>query len=393
LNKDTRRLYRFLALGLGILICLGLDFAVRRIYLAWENKPGGRVAHPVYDHSLRPNTSWTDRYGYYEAAYFSNSLGFRDGRIREVSLSSDHPRVVLIGDSFTDGVGIPWEETFAGRLEKSLAPDGIEVLNAGCNSYTPILARIKLRHWIADRGLRVDRVVLFLDFSDVKDELFYEEDEQGRARLIPYGPFASSSGWGTKVEEWSEFSENWVEPNFVILGALSRNLKLWVRKKTRKELGRRGLFTNQAPPRWILQWEEYEGPEKPVVEAGIRKLKENIGGLSSFLKSRGIAFTLVVYPYPFHVVEEKPNRATQRIWSAWCAENGVDFIDLFPEFVVPGKGAEFMDKYYLRDDCHWNAAGHERVVEALLKNREKILPAGHCRSGRQIPDLGGSEPR
>jgi hypothetical protein len=99
-----------------------------------------------------------------------------------------------------------------------------------------------------DRGLRVDQVVLFLDLSDVKDELFYEEDAAGRAKLIPYGPFASASGWGTRVEEWSEFSENVVEPNFVVLGALSRNLKLLVRKMTRKELGRRGLFTNQAPP-------------------------------------------------------------------------------------------------------------------------------------------------
>jgi hypothetical protein len=82
------RFYRILALGLGILLCLGFDFAVRRIYLAWENKPGGRVAHSIYDHSLSPITAWKDRYGYYEAPYFSNSLGFRDGRIREVSLSS-----------------------------------------------------------------------------------------------------------------------------------------------------------------------------------------------------------------------------------------------------------------------------------------------------------------
>jgi len=381
MERGRRRLYRFFAFGLGLLACLILDFALRRMYLAWEGKPSGRVAHPIYDHSLRPNTSWMDRYGIYEAPYYSNSLGFRDGRIREVAMDSGRPRVVLIGDSFTDGVGIPWEETFAGYLEKSLGQDGIEVLNAGCNSYTPILARIKLRHWIADRSLRADRVVLFLDLSDVKDELFYEEDGQGRARLIPYGPFASASGWGTRVEEWSEFSEKFMEPNFVLLGAISRNLKLWARRMTRKELGSRGLFTNQSPPRWILEWEEYEGPEKPVIESGIRKLKENIGALAVFLKSRGIPLTLVVYPYPFHVVEGKPDRAIQKIWSGWCAENGVDFIDLFPEFVGIGAGTKTAQRYYLEGDCHWNAAGHIRVAEALLKNRNKILPAGRSAVG------------
>jgi len=351
-----------------------MDFLIRKAYVRIADRPHGRIAHPIYDHSLKPKASWMDRYGPYEVPYFSNSLGFRDGEIREVELDSGRPRVVLIGDSFTDGVGVPWEETFAGRLEQKLVPQGIEVLNAGCNSYTPILARIKLQHWIRDRGLRVDRVVLFLDMSDVKDELFYEEDATGRARLIPYGPFASESGWGTTVEEWSEFSENFVEPNFVVLGALSRNLKLWVRKMTRKELGRRGLFTNQAPPLWILEWEEYEGSEKAVIEAGIRKLNENIGKLASFLNSRGIPLTLVVYPYPFHVLAGNPDRAVPRIWSTWCAENGVDFINLFPEFVGKGKGAENVRVFYLEGDCHWNAAGHARVAEALWRERQKILP-------------------
>jgi lysophospholipase L1-like esterase len=113
-----------------------------------------------------------------------------------------------------------------------------------------------------------------------------------------------------------------------------------------------------------------------VVEAGIRKLKENIGALSLFLKSRGIPLTLVVYPYPFHVVEGKADRATQKIWSGWSAETGVDFVDLFPEFVGLGPGAKSVETYYLEGDCHWNAAGHARVAEALLqRNREKILPS------------------
>jgi hypothetical protein len=181
--KSGRRSRIFFCLTVFLIgtALLAMDFLIRKAYVKFSDRPHGRIAHPIYDHSLKPNASWLDRYGPYEAPYFSNSLGFRDGRIREVALDSSRPRVVLIGDSFTDGVGVPWEETFAGWLEKRLAPEGIDVLNAGCNSCTPILARIKLRHWIRDRGLRVDRVVLFLDLSDVKDELFYEQDDQERA--------------------------------------------------------------------------------------------------------------------------------------------------------------------------------------------------------------------
>lgn len=102
---------------------LFMDFLVRKAYVNFFSRRHGRIAHTIYDHSLRPNSAWTDRYGVYEAPYLSNSLGFRDGKIREVPMASNRPRVVLIGDSFTDGVGVPWEETFAGRLEK-LGPGG-----------------------------------------------------------------------------------------------------------------------------------------------------------------------------------------------------------------------------------------------------------------------------
>ena len=373
-----------LSLVLALVLCLGLDFGLRRAYVTWQGKPGGRVADPVFDHGLRPNCAWKDRYGTYEAPYFSNSLGFRDSRIREVPLIANHPRILLIGDSFTDGVGVPWEETFAGRLEAALAPKEIEVLNAGCNSYTPILSKIKIRHLVEKVGLQFDQVFLFLDMSDVKDELFYEEDDQGRARLIPYGPFASRAGWGTKVEEFSEISENWIEPNFVILGALSRNLKLWVRRMTRKELGKRGLFTNQAPPAWILQWEDCPGPEKPVVEAGIQKLKRNIGELAGFLKARGIPLTLVIYPYPYHVERGTTRTSMERIWILWCAQNRIDLINLFPEFVGIGSGPETVAHYYLRGDCHWNSEGHRKVAEALLEKSAMLKSLTETRLGPKL---------
>jgi lysophospholipase L1-like esterase len=365
-GKVHQRLFRLITAGLVFMLCLGLDFSIRHIYLIWRNKPGGRIADPVFDHGFRPNCMWQDRYGIYEAPYFSNSLGFRDGKIREVQPQASHPRILLIGDSFTDGVGVPWEQTFAGRLEAALAPRGIEVLNAGCNSYTPILSKIKIRHLVEKVGLKFDHVFLFLDMSDVKDELFYEEDAQGHARLVPYGPFASQAGWGTAVEEFSEISENWIEPNFVICAAVSRNLKLWIRKLTRKELGKRGLFTNQNPPEWILTWEDYNGAERPVVSAGIEKLKKNIGDLADFLRVRNIPMTLVIYPWPYHVERKVQESSVERIWAPWCKARGIIFMDLFPEFISAANGQEARQLYYLQGDCHWNAAGHAKVAAALL---------------------------
>lgn len=358
------KMFRVLAVTCVVFLVLVLDFACKNIYRSFRPVTHGRTSHPVYDHGYRENFQWIDKYGPLQTPFFSNSLGFRDSKIREVSLKSQDPRLLLIGDSYCEGVGIPWEKTFAGILEEKLKPQGIEVLNAGVMSYTPILEKIKIRYLLEKQGLEFDRVVLLLDLSDIKDELFYEEDDQGRARLIPYGPFASQAGWGTWVEDFSEFCENTVEPNFVLIGALARNLKIEIRKAARKELGKRGAFTTL--PEWIQYWETEDPPKKEIADRGIQKLKATLDDLVSYLQEKKIPLTLVIFPREEYSMKGSSETKVQKIWRDWSAKRGVDLVDLFPAFSVPDAS-----RYYIPGDGHWDEAGHALVAEALIKNIEQ----------------------
>lgn len=359
--------FRLLAIALMTVFVLGADFLARNTYLAIRRAPHGRVYHPVYDHGFRPNFSWQDKYGPLETPFFSNSLGFRDAEIREVPERSDHPRILIIGDSYAEGVGVPWEETFAGRLARQLSVRGVEVLNAGVMSYTPILEKIKIRYLAEKKNLQFGRVVLFLDLSDIKDELFYGENAEGEAYLIPYGPFASQAGWGTWIENFGEFSENVIEPNFVLLGAVSRNLKIQLRKISRKELGKRGAFTTL--PDWIRYWEIEEAPEKEIAEQGIAKLKMTLADLAGFLRTRGIPMTLVIFPRQEYTSVAGQETPVQALWKHWAKENRVDFLDLFPSFSGPEAS-----RYYIPGDGHWNAEGHALVAQQMIQNYNLVKP-------------------
>jgi hypothetical protein len=361
-------MFRVLAVASVVLVVLVLDFACKKIYRSLLPVTHGRTSHPVYDHGYRENFQWMDKYGPLKTPFFSNSLGFRDSQIREVSLKSQDPRLLLIGDSYCEGVGITWEKTFAGILDEKLKPLGIEVLNAGVMSYTPILEKIKIRYLVEKQGLEFDRVILFLDLSDIKDELFYEEDDQGRARLIPYGPFASQAGWGTWVENFGEFCEDMIEPNFVLLGALARNLKIEIRKAARKELGKRGAFTTL--PDWIQYWETEDPPKKEIADRGIEKLQVTMDKLVSYLQEKEIPFTLVIFPRQEYSMEGKRETKVQKIWREWAERRRVDLIDLFPAFSVPDAA-----RYYIPGDGHWDEQGHLLVAETLWENFEKIKPA------------------
>ena len=77
-------------------------------------------------------------------------------------------KIIFIGDSFTFGVGLDWEKSFVGILNKDF---NINAINAGVNSYSPTTYKYKLRSLI-DEGLISEnqKIVIGLDISDVYDE-------------------------------------------------------------------------------------------------------------------------------------------------------------------------------------------------------------------------------
>jgi hypothetical protein len=93
-----------------------------------------------------------------------NNLGLRSPD-RPAGKPPDRYRILMLGDSFTMGKGVEDHHTFSVLLERSLnekvpACNGrtIEVLNAGVDSYAPILSFIQLQRDL--HRLEPDVVVL-----------------------------------------------------------------------------------------------------------------------------------------------------------------------------------------------------------------------------------------
>lgn len=344
-----------------------MDFGVRQIYLKIRKKPFQdiyplRVTDESFHHGIKPNSQGVDVFGPHSATYYSNSLGLRDEKIRDVPLVADHPRILFIGDSFTEAGPIPWEKTFVGRVARALQPKGIEVLNAGVASYCPTTERVKLRQLLRAKGLQVDRVVLCLDISDLRDEFYYEEGPDGKVRQVPYGPFAAEADRLQRIDGVCNWLETHVEKNFVIIGAIVRNARL----QWRRHASPTGVTEHDAIPEWAYNWADYRGKHENLVEKGLGKIKREMTRLAGELREIGVPLTLVVYPWPQQVrAGTKPSRVEEE-WGAWSQENGTQFISLFPVFVNDSPAEEVIANYYWKNDAHWNEEGHRLVAEALL---------------------------
>jgi hypothetical protein len=371
---SSRPAFRFLAAGLVAVVFLAGDWGVRQLYLLLWKKPfqdlhPHRVRNEIYHHGILPNQVSEDIYGPFRAPYFSNSLGFRDGKVRDVPMVSDEPRILFIGDSFTEAGPIPWQKTFVGLVAEALSKKQIEVLNAGVASYCPEIMAAKIRYYLKDQGLRVDRVVVFIDISDVKDELFYRKDDAGCVQSVPYGPFHEDAKDLARIDDICNWLEVKVEKNFVIVGAAVRNLRLQWRRHTSKT----GVMASDEIPDWAYNWPDYKGPYANFVEQGLKKAKDNMTQLAGFLHQERIPLTVVVYPWPQQVrAGTRPSRAETE-WGNWVRENGGQFISLFPVFVNQEPAGQIIQKYYWKNDAHWNEEGHRLVAEALLQPERGIL--------------------
>ena len=102
---------------------------------------------------------------YYGAPVSINSLGMRD---REVAAKIPGEfRILVIGDSFPFGIGVPYEDSIPHQLEKQLnasAPPGrnYRTLNMGVPSYNTEQELIQLK----DRGLGLEPDLAILLFSE-----------------------------------------------------------------------------------------------------------------------------------------------------------------------------------------------------------------------------------
>jgi hypothetical protein len=156
-----------------IVYCIGILLALDLIYsnfFSHENyrPPGIRDAR--YDHGFAANYAGHDRWGPLYHPFYTNSLGFKDGMVRTVAAKSDVRRVLLIGDSFTEGMGMSFDESFAGLLYQAgqARAEKIEFLNAGVALYSPVIYFQNIK-FLLERGLKLDEVVVFLDLSDVAE--------------------------------------------------------------------------------------------------------------------------------------------------------------------------------------------------------------------------------
>src|SRR6266852_6269929 len=289
-------------LGSNMLIALALlvtiDLIVSNSSLRFKLIPDSfRIPDARIHHTLEKNVSaGLAIWGEAHYAFSTNSFGFRDSAVRVVKVASEKPiRVLFLGDSFTEGVGLPWEKTFVGIFQTHF-PD-VEVLNAGVLGYSPSIYLRQVERLLSN-GFLTTHVIIYVDISDLQDEALYKFDEVGNvvdsgfvvnpfARLgdppesIQYyrapGP-THTPGW------WHSFLSNFLVARYLVD-------EVFYFSKNGRECGSDRLVKSM----WTMAGSNLQyGYGDLGVGGGIEKELHNMDQLANILRKRGIGFSVAV---------------------------------------------------------------------------------------------------
>jgi len=335
---------RLTALALGVVVALAAGEAALRVsgrYATYSERNYGTYRQvydrelPTWIHAWEPDATFEFKTAEFGFTYQTNADGVRD-LPHEVHGEPGRRRIVVLGDSFTEGVGAERHEAWPAVLATILEAQGqrVEVFNAGMSGSDPFFEYQLLRQ----RFLRYapDLVIVSINESDHEDALLWG----GMERFCADG-------------------------------------------RTR---GRRSPLSMHAYryshlARWILH--EYAGLSEQTLAFGPRgrqswdaqhTLLEAFAAMHALRAEVPFELVVLTHPLPHGVVWKQSGYF--QIFHDRLAELGVASVDLADALHAELDGLEVRD-YSWPIDMHYNARGYAAFARAVarLLNEDEHLAA------------------
>ena len=304
--------------------------------------------HNVYDHDLKKsfkaNLEWSPGETY---LFCSNKNSFRTFCDKMDNESKEFD-IAFIGDSFTEGVGVDYEDTFVGRIENKF--DDLKIANLGVVSYSPSIYFTKLRH-LLESGYKFKRVIIYFDISDIYDD-------NRKYKLI-----------NDKISRKKS----------VILSNIQRTLKssfpflAYSIKKLKNDVFKKTVAINKCTYLdYCHEKSSWTFNNKFFGDKEINKSLDFMEMIYELLKKNEIKMSVGIYPWPAQILYDNRQSKIVKLMNNFCINKCEFFFNNFDDFfdeTILIKKEKIVSKYYIEGDVHFNSLGNEKIFQ----NFERIF--------------------
>jgi hypothetical protein len=311
-----------------------------------------RIPHPVFHHTLAPYISYTKMDWGNEKYYIcTDQFGFKSKCENKNVTKFD---LVFIGDSFTEGIGYRYEDTFIGIIDNKVK---LSTANMGVTSYSPKIYLSKIKYYLENK-IEFKHLVVFLDISDLDDDRnFYKLTKN--FRVID--------------KRVDKRIERFFRTNFYLTSQLKSiffDKKTKIEKKSEDKKFLETLEFHRSS--WTYSNSQSNDLFYNNKEQAIDEILNTMFDLYKLLKENNIKLSIAVYPWPDQILNDKVYSKQVTLWEEFCKNKCANFINYFPIFMSDsnniGIKKNTIKKYYIQNDSHFNDEGHKLIADYFIKN-------------------------
>jgi hypothetical protein len=381
-----------------LLLFLLIDFFLGQKLIAIV-KPAEpfRTWHPVYHHSLVPNFKGMGHWGTWAYPVCTNSEGFKVHCDKKQTNDKAFD-VAFVGDSFTEGLGVPYEKTFVGVVADEMPQ--LTFANLGVVSYSPSIYLAKLKELIR-LGYRFKHIIVFIDISDLYDEsIRYDLHndsivvDKGEAFPVPfqsqlrrrvlhrlpltgelYAHFRKAIGPRPAITApIVEPRQDAVVPTPI---AINSGRSSETADKIASEVALRSRLSLDGPiyqrDYVVGEW-TYNSQSNSYGSDGVfgtlTKMERVMNEIHLLAQSHGAKLSVGVYPWPGQLMYDAEDSLHVRRWRQFCEIRCAHFYNAFPVFfaLVERYGLESVIRdYFIAGDVHFNEKGNEVIARTIVE--------------------------
>lgn len=304
--------------------------------LGWKGVPSGEA-----ELVTKNNKAWLAH----------NRYGFRD--IEHKDFASKKPVIVFLGDSFTWGYEVEFEEMFVNRLRDMLS--GYELFNLAHRGYGTDQAFLTFENWINKQPLKL--VVLMFSENDV-------EDNNALVRYLkPKPKYQLVENELVLVGVPVSKDEQWTQPP-----QAERKSDSW--KSSVEEFLFRSHFLHEIQFRYKLFRKQNKNngtqtgeDNKPDLTLTSRILEE----LQREVERRGAKFVVGLIPSKREIDKLGVYSPYQIEIAELCQRLGIEYLDIASDL------RNTWYRTYYRQGSHWNVRGHKIAAESLYDFVTRVI--------------------
>ena len=293
---------------------------------------------------------------------YTDEMGLRVGK-NKIKKEKNKDNIFIFGDSFTFGVGLEFEKTFAGLMALNLKE--YNIYNFAVGSYSPSVHLFKLKKAISS-GLIPKKIFVFLDLTDVSDEAtrWSYSKNQNQATLSTNRIFKES------LNQKNNFKKN----NFKLLTNIStyinynmRNIRNQISSSLKNDYK---IKTNIQGNFTYTKLDELDSRfwKKGTFNEGISSIKNNFKEIKKISIENNFDVNLVIYPWADTLVFCQEIFDWSDFARSLCDFKNCRTIDSIPEFSnYKNKNKSWSTDLYFLNDEHFNIQGAYLLYKTVIK--------------------------